>query len=516
MVFSLCGCSLVSEMNPTQVTRESVNVFHLALDQDIVTPDVQAGGSVEIASNIYSRLLKFRNLDDGSSVIEGDLAESWDVSSDGLSYTFHLREGVLFHNDEEFEADDVLFTVDRMLKNEKGTASNDTVLKVLGAYDVLYGVKESVENIGVTVIDKYTVVITLNEAWAPFLSAICDTSWSIYNRDAKETGAYSIGTGPYVFDEWVADEYVFLKVYDYYYGGKASVDGVLYRILPLKSEQLAAFNNGELDAISVKGEEGLVNSYLNDEICSSYVVAKKEFNSYFYAMNQNLTPFTEQKVRTAIQKILDRKALLSEVFNGQGQLLNGILPPGMIAYNQALPRIKTNLAEAQELIAEAGFTEGFSLTVCQTGTNEKENLINQLTAEQLSNFGINANVRTMDQAAYYSALTSGNIPMHLCCITTEFNDPDAIIGKVFGSIENVRYSMNIGDGEVLQRIENASFIINMDQRVKEYRDIEERLVDINAAIIPLFSIYSYVLVNPRVGEFDSSDCVYNFTLNIQE
>lgn len=517
MSLGLCGCSLVSEMNTTQVTRESVNVLHLALDEDIASPDVQAGGSPRIASNIYSRLLKFTDAGDGSVSITGDLAESWDVSSDGLSYTFHLKEGVLFHNDEEFEADDVLFTIDRMLSSDKGTPSNDVVSRILGAYDVIYGASDTVEDKGVSITDKYTVVITLTEPWAPFLSAICDPSWSIYNRDAKETGAYSVGTGPYVFDEWVAGEYVFLRVNDHYFGGKPAIDGVLYRVLPLKSEQLAAFNNGEIDIISVEGEEGLVSTYMNDETCENYLVAKKELNTYFYAMNQNLAPFTERDVRKGLQKALDRKSLLSEAFDGQGTVLNGILPTGMIGYNQTLPRIKTNREEALQLIAGAGYTEGFSLTICQTGLNEKESLLNELAASQLADYGINAVVRTMEPSAYYNALTGGNIPMHLCCVTSTFNDPDEIIGKAFGSIENVRYSMNIGDTDVLRRADSAITISDLDRRMEEYRSIEEQIVDADASIIPLFQIYSYVLVNPRVGEFDSSsDCVCNFSLKNQE
>ena len=516
MAFGLCGCSLVSEMNQTHVTRESVNVLHLALDKDIVSPDIQAGGSEKIASNIYSRLLKFEDAGDGSVNITGDLAESWDISTDGLSYTFHLREGVLFHNDEEFEADDVLFTIDRMLGSGNGEPSNEVVLRILGAYDVIYGASETVEDKGVSITDKYTVVITLTEPWSPFLSALCDPSWSIYNRDAKETGAYSVGTGPYLFDEWVADEYVFLRVNDHYFGGKPAIDGVLYRILPLKSEQLAAFNNGELDVISVEGEDGLVSTYMKDDACSGYLVAKKELNTYFYALNQNLAPFTERDVRRGLQKALDRKALLSDAFDGQGIVLNGIIPTGMLAYNQTLPRIKNNKEEALELIAGAGYSEGFSLTICETGLDEKESVLNQLAVSQLIDYGINASVRTMEPAVYYNALTSGNIPMHLCCVTATFNDPDEIIGKAFGSIGNVRHSMNIQDTGVLRRADDAVAIYDLSKRIDEYRSIEEQIVDDDASIIPLFQIYSYVLVNPRVGEFDaSSDCVCNFSLNIQ-
>lgn len=513
MSLGLCGCSLVSEMNQTQVTRESANVLHLALDRDIESPDVQTGGSREVAANIYNRLLKLTDAGDGSVSIEGDLAESWDVSADGTSYTFHLREGVRFHNDEEFEADDVLFTIDRMLNPETGAVANDAALRILGAYDIIYGASDTVEDKGVTITDKYTVVITLSEPWSPFLTAICDVSWSIYNRDAKDTGAYSIGTGPYIFDEWVEDDYIFLRVNDHYFEGKAPINGVLYRVMPLKYEQTTAFFNGEIDIVDVEGETTLVNSCMKDETCRDYLVARKQLNTYFYAMNQNLAPYTERNVRLGLQKAIDRKALLAAAFDDQGTILNGILPTGMLGYNHSIPRIKYNKEDALKLIADAGYTEGFSLIICQTGLDEKESALNALTAEQLSQCGINATVRTMEPAAYYSALTSGNIPMHLCCVTSDFNDPDEIIGKAFGSIENVRYSMNIADRDVITRADNALNIYDLNQRMEEYQAIEEQIVGTDACIIPLFQIYSYLLVNPRVGGFDSStDCVYGFTL----
>lgn len=513
LLCALCACSLASELNVSVVSPQDENVLHLALTEDILSPDVQVAGCDEIASNIYNRLLRLEENPDASASIAGDLAESYELSYDGRVYTFHLRENVSFHNGESFEADDVLYTIDRMLRPDTGALPNEAATYIYGAYDVMYGEAESVEGSGVIVIDKYTVKIILREPWLPFLASLCTPAWSIYNRDAKAAGAYSIGTGPYIFDEWVAGDYIFLRVNDNYFAERAQTDGVLYRIVPSPEAQLAMFIAGELDIVKVDGNEALINSYLGDSETKDYVIAEKKLNTYFYAMNQNLAPFNDVEVRLGLQKALDRRSILAEAFSSQGLLLNGILPSGIQGYDRSMSRIKLDREAAMELFAKAGYSEGFKLTICQNGIDPKENLINSMVAEQLSACSINVSIKDMKPADFYAAKTGGSLPMHLCHISIDLNEPYLIIGKVFGLNENVRYSLNIADDELLGRIEAAKNIADPAERAGEYAKIETLLVSDDAAVIPLFQVYSYVLLNPRVDNYGAAgDCVASFSL----
>lgn len=489
------------------------NILHLALENDIGSPDVQVSGCAEIAQNIYNRLVKIETGSDGSSHITGDLAESWDISSDRKEYTFHLRDNVLFTNGQEFEADDVLYTIDRMLDPDTGALSNDAVRYIYGAYDVMLGAKDSVEDLGVFIIDKYTVKLVLKEAWAPFLTAISDASWSIYNHDAKNAGAYSTGTGPYIFDDWKADEYVFLTVNNDYFGGKASIDGILYRIIPEFDEQLELFTAGELDIIKVRNDAA-ADLYLNDPECSNYIVAEKKLDIWYYAMNQSIAPFTENAVRRGLQRGIDRKAILSSVFKGKGQILNGLIPAGMQGYEQTTSRIKYNTSDALELFAEAGFSEGFSINICQTGDDPAESAINNLVSEQLAELNIIANVKTMDPAAYYSQLTGGTLPMHLCHVECRLNDASAIFSE-FTPYQNARSSINCQNSEILKRCADAMTIAVTSERLAEYQELEDIIVNEDASVIPLFQMYSYVLINPRIDDYEPGNASI-FGLSIEQ
>ena len=511
MLLTLCGCSLSSQINAVKVEMDDANVLHLALEKDIDSPDVQLSGCTEIADNIYSRLVKITKKGDGSAAITPDIAESWDVSADGKEYTFHLREDVLFSNGQEFEADDVLYTIDRMLDPETGALSNEAAEYILGAYDVMLKDKKSVENIGVYIIDKYTVKIELREAWAPFLASLCQASWSIYNRDAETAGAYCTGTGPYIFDDWKAGEYVFLTVNNDYYGGKAPVDGILYRIIPEFEEQLQLFTTGELDMIKVR-DDAVADLYLNDAECSNYIVANKKADIWYYAMNQNIAPFTEKAVRLGMQRCIDRKAVLTSVFKGKGQVLNGLIPVGMQAYDQTAARIKYNSPEAFELFDEAGFSEGFSVNFCQTGKDETENAINEAVSEQLIAAGISASIKNMDEASYYSQLTGGTLPLHLCHVTCSLNEACELF-SAFTPNGSARSSINCQNSGITKRCSDLMNISEISARIAEYQALEQTIVHEDAAIIPMFQIYSYELINPRVQGYEAgNNSVYGLSI----
>lgn len=499
IVFAFCGCSLASQADAVKVSQDDNNVIHLALNKDIKSPDVQVSGCSEIAESIYSRLVKISKDSNGNSNLVGDLAESWDISSDGTEYTFHLRENVLFSNGQCLEADDILYTIDRMLNPETNAISNEAAEHIYGAYDVMLGEKSSVENIGVFIIDKFTVKLVLRESWAPFLASLCDTSWSIYNRDAKTAGAYSIGTGPYVFDDWKAGEYVFLTANNDYFGGRPAIDGILYRIIPDFNTQLELFTAGELDIIKVQDPD-TADLYLNDSECSNYIVAEKQLDIWYYAMNQNIAPFSDNIVRQGLQRSIDRKAILNSVFHNRGQVLNGIIPSGMQGYEQTTARLKYNVSEAVDLFREAGFAEGFNITICQTGTDEAENSINQLVSEQLALCDVVVNVKTMEPSAYYSLLTGGTLPMHLCHIVCDVNEP-SILFSAFTSYGCARSSINCQNEDIVDRCSDAQKISDISARLAEYQNLEEVIIHDDAAIIPLFQLYSYVLINPRIDNF---------------
>ena len=182
------------------------------LNADIQTADVQkTSKDYQTPMNIFDRLVDIKVGEDGTTSIEPSLAESWDISPDGLTYTFHLRKGVKFHNGNDFTAEDVAYTFHRLLTVEGGVNSG-FVDQVKGSDELLAGTADTLE--GLEVVDDYTVKLTLKEPYAAFLACISSPGVSIYDSEATEAAgdqfgldpAGTVGTGPFVFTSWTLND----------------------------------------------------------------------------------------------------------------------------------------------------------------------------------------------------------------------------------------------------------------------------------------------------------------------
>ena len=209
----------------TNDTGDTAGFMNVALGADIQTADVhKTTKDYQIPINIFDRLVDVEVKDDGSSEIVPSLAESWEISDDALTYTFHLRQGVKFHNGEELTADDVEYSFTRQLSVE-GAVNTDFLAQVKGADELIAGTADTLE--GFNVLDDYTFTITLKEPYAGFLACLSVPGCSIYNREATEAAgdqfgldpALTIGTGPFKFTSWtINDRLVLTRNEDYWNG----------------------------------------------------------------------------------------------------------------------------------------------------------------------------------------------------------------------------------------------------------------------------------------------------------
>jgi len=500
---SMSGCMLASEQWDETVSPDDADVVHLALTQIPQHYDVQAGGSEDIARYNFSRLVKMVDQGDGSAGIGPDLAESWEISADGHSYTFHLREEAFFHNDKEFESDDVLFTIDRMLLNTDAELIPDSFQRIRGARDVMEGTASTIENLGVFVSDKYTVVIELEEPCVSFLENLTDVIWSIYNRDAESDDDFCTGTGPFIPETVSDSKTLFMKKNEHYFGQLPEISGIQFVLAEDFDTQLTLFTEGRLDIISFDADEETIATYLNDAVCKDYVVADKCSKIYFYCMNQSLAPFSDLNIRKGLQVAIDRTTILNSVFLGQGQNLNGLVPEGMLFADRTTKRLKFSKEDAIEFFTNAGYSEGFGITICQTNHAEEEQSINELVCQQLKSCGINAVIKYMDDASYLQAKNNGTLSMYLACIEIDTKDPDSFIHTCFGNTGNARWSLNYTDTTLKTLVEQSSLTVDSNARNQLYREIESLLIQDDAVIIPMFQIYRYILVNPRIVNYSS-------------
>ena len=493
---------------------------------DIQTADVhKTTKDYEIPLNIYDRLVDIEVKEDGSSEIVPSLAESWEISGDALTYTFHLRQGVKFHNGEELTADDVEYSFTRQLSVE-GAVNTDFLAQIKGASQLLEGTADQLE--GFETVDDYTFTITLSEPYAGFLACLSTPGCSIYNREATEAAgdqfgldpSVTVGTGPFRLTDWTINDQLVLTRYEDYWKGPSELPGVVIRIVPDTETQRMMFESGELDVVDLDYLPDAV-----DDFTTRYpdqIVSGPRVGTTYFTMNQNIEPFQDVRVRKAVQMAIDRQAILDALYGGRGQVENGIYPHGLYGFNSSLPEITYDPEEAKALLAEAGYTNGFEMQIAaDSSASDATNQALEIIQARLGEIGIQAEIQNMDESTWLATRNSGEMGSFMSTWTADYNDPDNFIYTFFGTPENTKLrSLNYSDTEVMERVQKARTIVDADERIAEYQALEEKIVTEDAAWVPMYSRTHSFAVSKRVQGFEVpwnglSDC-YFYGLSLSE
>ena len=493
---------------------------------DIQTADVhKTTKDYEIPLNIYDRLVDIEVKEDGSSEIVPSLAESWEISGDALTYTFHLRQGVKFHNGEELTADDVEYSFTRQLSVE-GAVNTDFLAQIKGASQLLEGTADQLE--GFETVDDYTFTITLSEPYAGFLACLSTPGCSIYNREATEAAgdqfgldpSVTVGTGPFRLTDWTINDQLVLTRYEDYWKGPSELPGVVIRIVPDTETQRMMFESGELDVVDLDYLPDAV-----DDFTTRYpdqIVSGPRVGTTYFTMNQNIEPFQDVRVRKAVQMAIDRQAILDALYGGRGQVENGIYPHGLYGFNSSLPEITYDPEEAKALLAEAGYANGFEMQIAaDSSASDATNQALEIIQAQLGEIGIQAEIQNMDESTWLATRNSGEMGSFMSTWTADYNDPDNFIYTFFGTPENTKLrSLNYSDTEVMERVRKARTIVDADERIAEYQALEEKIVTEDAAWVPMYSRTHSFAVSKRVQGFEVpwnglSDC-YFYGLSLSE
>lgn len=478
-----------------------------ALNADIQTADVQkTSKDYELPLNIFDRLVDIEVDDDGNSKIVPSLAESWDISDDGLEYTFHLREGVKFHNGNDFTAEDVAYTFHRLLTVD-GAVNTEFIDQVKGAEELMNGENDTLE--GVEVVDDHTVKITLKEPFAGFLASISSPGVSIYDSEATEAAgdqfgmdpALTVGTGPFMFSSWSFNNQLVLTCNEDYWKGASALPGVVIKIIPDTETQSMMFESGELDILDLDYAADSVNRFT--ETYPDQIVQGPRVGITYFTMNFNKEPFSDVKVRKAVQMAIDRQAILDALYGGRGQIEQGIFPHGLIGFNADQEEIKYDPEGAKALLAEAGYADGFDMEIAaDSSASDTITMALEIVSSQLAEVGINAEIKNYDQSTWLETRKSGELGSFMSTWTADYNDPDNFIYTFFGNEEKTKIrSINYPDTEVMERVAKARTIVDEDERLTEYKALEEKLIHEDAAWVPMFSRLHLFAVGKRVQGF---------------
>ena len=507
------------------VDVDTTDYLVAALNADIQTADVQkTSKDYEVPFNIFDRLVDVEVGTDGNSKIVPSLAESWDISDDGLEYTFHLRQGVKFHNGNDFTAEDVAYTFHRMLTVEGGV-NTEFIDQIKGADELLAGETDTLE--GVEVVDDYTIKVTLKEPFAGFLASISSPGVSIYDSEATEAAgdqfgmdpAVTVGTGPFEFSSWSFNNQLVLTRNEDYWKGASGLPGVVIKIIPDTETQSMMFESGELDILDLDYAADSADRFT--ETYPDQIVQGPRVGIVYFTMNFNKEPFQDVRVRKAVQMSIDRQAILDALYGGRGQVEQGIFPHGLIGFNPDQEEIKYDPEAAKALLAEAGYADGFDMEIAaDSSASDTMTMALEIVSDQLAEVGIRAEIKNYDESTWLETRKSGELGSFMSTWSADYNDPDNFIYTFFGNEEKTRIrSINYPDTEVMERVAKARTIVNEDERLAEYKALEEKLIHEDAAWVPMFSRLHLFAVSKRVQGFAplwsglSDQLFYNISLS---
>ena len=307
--------------------------------------DPTAGAAAAIDEVVYANVFEGLTRIDEKGEVQPALAESWEISDDGLTYTFHLVEGATFHDGAAFDSGDVVFSFERAMADDSVNAQK----QLFAAID------------GVEAPDAKTVVVTLKR---PAGNLLFNLGWGdavIVDPASAETNKQKpVGTGPFVFERWVSGDRVELKRNPDYWGRPAALERVTFKFIPDSAAAAAALLSGDVDAFANFPAPELVPQFESDPRFA--VVVGSTEGETILATNNAKPPFDDPKVRQAIAHALDRQAIIDGLF-GYGTPIGTHFAPHHPAYVDLVDLYPYDPEKAKALLAEAGYPEGFEATL---------------------------------------------------------------------------------------------------------------------------------------------------------
>jgi len=439
------------------------------------------------AETMFNGLSEFER---GGTKVQPGLASSWDVSEDGRTYTFHLRKGVKFHTTEyfkptrEFNADDVVFTFERMLdKNSAFRKAYPTEFP----YFTDMGLDQNIAK--VEKVDDYTVRMTLNEVDAAFLQNLAMPFPSIQSAEyadkllkagkAAEINQKPIGTGPFVFSRYQKDAVIRFKANKDYWDPEegAKVDNLIFSISSDASVRMQKLKAGECQ-ITVYPRPADLEGLKNDP--NLKVPSQPGFNDGYLAYNVQHPPLDKLEVRQALDMAINKQNIIEAVFQGAGQLAVNGMPPSQWSYNETIKDLPRDPVKAKELLKQAGVKEGTKITLwampVQRPYNPNARLMAQMIQNDWAKIGINAEIVTYEWGEYLKRAKSGQQDTILVGWTGDNGDPDNWLGTLYGcdAIGSNNYSMWC-DKTYDDLVKNGKRVSDQAERTEFYRQAQVRM-----------------------------------------
>jgi peptide/nickel transport system substrate-binding protein/oligopeptide transport system substrate-binding protein len=494
LLFALCiqGCGREME--------ENTGFLHLRLKDDPSTLDpayiVDVPGGA-LAAKIYNGLVRF----DRDGKVVPDLALRWEVSDNGRVYRFFLRDGVQFTNGRELKAEDVVYSLRRLLDPVVNSPRSWLLEAVKGAPSFMNDRSEMLP--GIRAAGKGVVEIELDRPVSLFLDFLAMPNTSIIPREEVERSleAFSdhpCGTGPFKLSEWRHNNRIVLTRNPDYFGDPPHLPGVVYRIIPETLTAVVEFEQGNLDIIEVPRAEFM--KYSTELPWKEQIRSRVGLNSYYLGFNCQKAPFNDPLFRRALNYALDREKIIEVILEGRAVPASGPIPPGLLPSGPGRG-YEYNPEKAKELLSQAGITLPLKVTFLFKADREVLSIA-EVIQDYLKKVGIEVMLVQREWSSFKQAVNDGDFDIFYLSWWGDYPDAENFLYPTF-------YSANIGPGgnrsrfsdkEVDEKLQAAAAETDQEERMRILSEVEARVVEL-APWIFLWHKKEVMICNPRVEHY---------------
>lgn len=507
---------------------DSTFVFGASGDPSSLDPAFASDGeSFRISRQIFEGLVGVKA---GTADPAPLLAESWEVSDDGLEYTFALKKDVTFHDGTPFNADAVCFNFDRQ-NNFTGVAQSASLSYYWGA--LMRGYADTGTSIygGCEADGDDTVTLKLTQPFAGFIPALSLPAFAIQSPTALEKYAadevggtaeaptlseyaqgHPTGTGPFMFDSWEPGAETTLSAYDGYWGDQGQVTKVVFKVIGDTTARRQALESGSIDGYDLVAPADL--GALED---AGYTLVNRDpFNVLYLAFNQAFPGLENIKVRQALTQAIDRDALISQVLPEGTVAATQFMPDSVIGWNSDVTEYPYDPDAAKALLAEAGYTEAnplelmfnYPVNISRPYMPNPEQIFANLQS-QLEAVGVKITPASNEWGEYLDRMQGGSDHgIHLLGWTGDYNDPDNFVGVFFGAKSN---EWGFDNPELFDALTEARGLKTEAEQTPAYEEINEQIAEFIPGI-PLAHPVPTLAFDARVTSYPASpvqDEVYN-------
>jgi len=480
LVLAACSDDKKEESSDNPKSNNEGGNLVIATQSDAVSLDphlTNDTASANVRINIYDTLV----VQDENMQNQPGLAESWEQVDD-TTWEFKLRQGVTFHDGTPFNAEVVKANIERILDP-----------KIASPVQFMYNMIDSVE-----VVDDYTVRIKTKYPFSPLPAHFAHPGGQMISKKqieedyaAMEKGekpgsvinANPIGTGQFKFKEWKNGQSITLVKNEDYWGEPSKLDSVTFKVVPEDLTRISELQTGDSHISTPLSPSDLEQVDNTDGLHSQKT---KSSAVTYIGMNMSKKPFDDVRVRQAIAMAIDKKEIIDGIYNGVAIEAKGPLAPGLFGYDDSIKGIEYNPEKAKELLAEAGYPNGFSTTIWTNDDRQRSDIATNVQS-QLAKIGIKVEVKTLEWASMLEQTAKGEHEMMVFGWTTVTGDADNGLYALYHS-SNVGVQGNrtfTKDAELDKALDEARKTADPEKRQEFYSQAQQRIIELAPCVFLL-------------------------------